>query len=223
MAEPRTIFVSRTLTAESPLYQQLTAAGHRVTGRSLLRFDPVPFVPPPATDWIFFYSSRAVRFFLAGRPESSPVLSRLATIGPGTAATLRELLREPDFIGSGKPVAVAAAFAERVGRGSVLFPRARRSRRSVQARLPAHISVVDLVVYDNAVAPDQAVPATDVAILTSPLNAEAYLAALPAPAGLLVAIGPSTAGLLREKGYPCLTADQPDENTLAQLILRTLN
>jgi uroporphyrinogen-III synthase len=186
----------------------------------LLAFTPVPFELPPPTDWIFFYSSRAVTFFLAGYPGQPPAEVRLATIGPGTAATLAEHWRPADFVGSGHPLAVAEAFAARLAAGTtVLFPRARRSRQSVQTRLPARIKSVDLIVYDNAIATQLTVPVTDVAVLTSPLNAEAYLAAVSRPAERLVAIGSSTARWLASQGRACHTAAAPDEATLAATIL----
>ncbi len=218
------VFVSRDLAADSLLRERLTAAGCRLVARSLLSFSPVPFELPPPTDWIFFYSSRAVTFFLAGYPGERPAAVRLATIGSGTAATLARQWRPADFVGSGNPVAVAQAFAARLQEGAtVLFPRARRSRRSVQLRLPGHIKPVDLIVYDNAIATERTVPATDIAVLTSPRNAAAYLAAVGRPAPLLVAIGPSTSQWLASQGQACRTAAAPDEATLAATILGASN
>ena len=220
MSSPPSVFVSRDLSPDSPLYGQLTAAGYPVVGRSLLHFEPVSFTEPPPTDWIFFYSSRSVSYFLAGLSAPPGAGIRLATIGSGTAATLRERLRAADFIGSGRPPEVARAFAQRLVTGqSVLFPRARRSRRSVQDRLPPDIKVVDLIVYDNGIATERPVPATQIAVLTSPLNAEAYLAAVRRPAPQLVAIGASTQRFLLAQGLDCATPAAPDEEALAELIL----
>jgi uroporphyrinogen-III synthase len=220
MAVRTSLFVSRELTADSLLFRELTAAGFRVVGRSLLRFTPVAFDPPPATDWVFFYSSRAVSFWLSGLAELPATPPLLATMGAGTAATLEELLRTPDFVGAGQPTDVAEAFAARVGSGSVLFPRARDSRRSVQSLLPTHMKTVDLVVYDNVIDDEVVVPLTEVAVLTSPRNAEAYLAAVSRPAPCLVAIGSSTEAFLLAQGQSCYTADRPDEAAIAELVLR---
>lgn len=214
------VFVTRDLSPDSPLWSQLTGAGYLLSARSLLRFEPVPFDPPAPTDWIFFYSSRAVTYFLDGLAIPPDATVHLATMGSGTAATLRDRLRKADFVGSGRPPEVARVFADRLGAGvSVLFPRARRSRRSVQDRLPTRINVVDLIVYDNAIATELPVPGTDIAVLTSPLNAEAYLAATAQPAPQLVAIGASTERFLLAQGHRCVTATTPDEASLVKLIL----
>ena len=56
------VFITRNLKSDSPLLHWSREKGVEVVGRSLLRFEAVPFEAPRQADWWFFYSSRAVQF-----------------------------------------------------------------------------------------------------------------------------------------------------------------
>ena len=194
------IFISRNLAADSPLRAWALEQGRELLGRSLLRFEPVAFTPPADADWWFFYSSRAVAFGLAG--GDPPAGTRLAAMGAGTAAALRQRGWEPAFTGVGYPEEVARQFGEVAAGRRVFFPRARQSRRSVQAALADRVTVLDAVCYDNVADPPPAPIVAEVYVYTSPLNVAAYLDHWAhAPGARVVAIGPSTAGALRERGW----------------------
>ncbi len=211
------IFISRKLRADGPLRRWAAGRGEELTARSLLRFDPVPYTPPPDADWWFFYSSRAVEFGLSEhRPPSA---TRLAAIGPGTAEALREHGLEPDFTGTGNPEETAAAFAGVAAGDRVFFPRARQSRLSIQTALVGRITVLDAVCYDNVVNPPEGPILADTYVYTSPLNVAAYLDHWEMQGDArVVAIGPSTAAALRERGIEPLVAGEPTEEALVGLL-----
>lgn len=211
------LFISRELAEDSPLRAWAKARGVGLVAQSLLSFSGQAFDPPTA-DWWFFYSSRAVQFSLAelraqgGQP-------RLAALGPGTARALEAEGLPPDFIGRGQPAAVAEQF-RRVAAGlSVFFPRAERSRKTIQEILREDIDVLDAVCYRNAAVPPPGPIAADVYVFTSPLNVSAYCDHHPIhDDGLVVAIGPSTGGALDDRGLDHLTTARPTEVALVQLL-----
>ena len=212
-----TVFISRELKPGSPLRAWATATGNTVVSRSYLTFAPVAFVPPADADWWFFYSPRAVAFALRG--GLPPPETKLAAMGPGTAAELENMGRHVDFTGDGHPARTAAAFREVCAGERVFFPRARQSRLSVQSALENEITVLDAVVYDNRPAPASAPVNADVFVFTSPLNVAAYLDHQPLPArARVVAIGPSTGAALRERGIKCDWPEEASEEGIVGLL-----
>lgn len=215
------VFISRALAPESPFRKGLEGAGWEVVGESLLTFEPVPFEQLPPADWIFFSSAQGVRHFFGQLPPETALPHALAAMGPGTAKALQALGKPPRFTGDGDPARTAESFL-RVAHGQrVLFPQAKNSRRSIQRRLEGHILALDLVVYDNRPRTDVQLPPCDVAVLTSPLNARAFLAlALSTPPRAFVAIGGPTAEALHSAGaQPVFQAERPDEASLARTVL----
>lgn len=216
----QTVFITREQGPASPFSRRLEAAGWRVRGQSLLQHEAVPFTDVPDCDWTFFYSPRAVRFFLEQLTDR-PVV-RWAAIGPGTAKALEARGIVPDFVGDGDPDATAAAFLPLAAGQRVLFPRARHSRQSVQRALGDEIISLDLIVYDNRPKADFEAPPCRVLVFTSPLNARAYFGRYPLREGQrVVAIGPSTAVTLSDLGVIFdAVAAEPSEEGLAAAVLQ---
>jgi len=78
----KSVFISRDLSLNSPFRNRLETADFVVTGRSLLDFKPIPFKAFPKTDWIFFYSRKAVEFFLT-QTHNLPTDIKIAAYGSG--------------------------------------------------------------------------------------------------------------------------------------------
>lgn len=211
------LFVSRKLTADSPLRAWAVRRGMAVADRSLLRFEAVPFDAPADADWWFFYSSRAVRFV-----EHIPPGVRTAAMGGGTARALLDRRQPVDFCGAGSPEVVAENFLAVSEGQRVFFPRARESRLSVQRALGERLEVMDAVCYANLPAPPDRPVDAAVYIFTSPMNVAAYLDHYALPAGARVlAIGPSTGGALLERNIDCEWPDYPSEDALVELLERS--
>ncbi len=224
MEKRRTIFVSRALQENSPLLALLPADQFRLFGQSLIRFSLLPFEDMPDCDWVFFYSRNGVRFFfqrLERLGAELPEHTRLAAIGKGTAASLADIARPPDFVGSGNPDESARAFLKVAEGQKVLFARAYHSAKSVQNMLAPYINIIDLPVYKNEIKTDVDIPETDYVILTSSMNVDAYFQNQPGrSAKVFIAIGQPTA--MRYAQWiagQVFIPERPSEEALARLIL----
>lgn len=220
----KSVFISRTLRADSTFHAILEAEGFSVLGKSLVEFSAIEFSTPPAADWVFCYSSRSAGFFLKGldrlgiSPSNYP---KYAAMGSGTAASLKKNGCSPSFVGNGEAKTTAQAFFKQAQGKRVLFPRAVQSRQSVQRLLKNEIEVLDLVVYENQIIQHLEIPETFYVVLTSPLNAQAYFSQPRLHENhRIVAIGTTTANALKLLGINSFkVASQPSEAALVQTIL----
>ena len=214
MPEPPVLFISRKLSADSPLRSWAYRNACGLIDRSLITFAALDFTAPAEADWWFFYSRRAVRF-------AGPVTpgAKIAAIGPATAAALLESGVGVDFCGDGHPRRAAADFLAVAEGQRVFFPRARQSRLSVQTALTDRVTVLDAVCYDNRPVPPSAPIPASIYVFTSPLNVAAYLDRWPLePGARLLAIGPSTGAALRERGLEVSWPEEPSEASLVRLL-----
>lgn len=169
----KSVFITRELSPKSSFHKQLEAAEFEVTGRSLLTFRQVPFSAFPTTEWIFFYSRKAVEFFLA-QLQYLPTDFKIAAYGPGTAEALRNHKITPNFIGTGEGASTLTAFLKIADNQSVLFPQAVRSRRTIEKLAGNQLTCFPLVVYDNLVREVVEKRSDRFLVFTSPLNVTAY-------------------------------------------------
>lgn len=219
--KPRSVFISRYLEEDSIFKRLLEHHGYHVYHQSLIDFKPVKFSSIPATDWIFFSSKNAVRYFF----DQNPVLAnnvRFGAISNGSAKELARYGYHVAFNGAQTTVDnVAEAFAEQAAYQSVLFPQASNSLRSIQQKLPGTVHYHDLVVYDNMPKTDFDVPSCEVIVFTSPLNVSTYLKKYdPQPQQTIVVIGETTAVKLKEYGINNYrVAYQPDEAHLLDEVM----
>ena len=217
-----TIFISRQLSPDSPFYHLLPADKVKIIGESLVAFEALEFGTLPEVDWCFFSSRNAVHFFFQGLKVAGlnlPSAVKLAVLGDGTAKALKQQGQVADFAGNGDPQTVGEAFGVVAAGQNVLFPRAAQSRESIQKILANVVTIFDLVVYNNVPRTDFVLPAVDVLVFTSPLNAQAYFASYPQQDGqTIVAIGQTTLQALTELGIKNVhTAATPTEEVLAEI------
>ncbi len=221
----RSIFISRELVPDSDFIRQLQPIGFEIIGTSLVTFQAVPFLNVPETDWIFFYSKQAVKFFFENvRQNNFTINAKLAVFGKGTAKALEAEMYVADFVGIGTPEANATYFATLAKGQKVLFPRAANSRLSIQKLLANNIQAVDIVVYDNQPRTDIELPTCDWLVFTSPLNAVAYFSKYELQKGQeIIAIGKTTATTLQQLGVSnVMIAEEPSEMALAQTIRQAI-
>ncbi len=225
MKKNKSLFISRDLSPGSIFLQLLQAKRYQVFGQSLIAFEPIPFSTYPHTDWIFFYSARGAEYFRVGLEElavSWPSATKIAAMGGGTARWLQEQERRVDFIGNGRPAAVATHFAPLAQRQTVLFPRAKNSKQSIQRLLPPQIETLDLIVYRNEPKAQFSIPSVNILVFTSPMNAKTYFQKYSISSGQqLISIGASTSQALVELGYSeVIEAPEPSEKGLAQAVFK---
>lgn len=217
----RSIFISRELTPDSDFIRYLQSIDFEIIGTSLVTFQAIPFWDLPETDWIFFYSKQAVKFFFENaRQRNFKILAKLAVFGKGTARALEAEMYAADFVGIGTPEANAAYFVTLAKNQKVLFPRAANSLLSIQKLLENKIEMVDLIVYDNQPRTDFNLPTCDWLVFTSPLNAVAYFSKYDLQKGQqIIVIGNTTAAALQQLGISnVMIAEEPSEMALAQVI-----
>jgi uroporphyrinogen-III synthase len=173
-------------------------------------------------DWVVLTSTNgAARFAtaLAGRPAPT----RLAVVGPGTAAELRVAGLEPDLVPA-RFVAEGLLALFPAGDGRILLPQAEAARPVLADGLRAAGWTVDTVVAYRSVpvpAPPELVERArhaDAITFTSGSTVAGYVASagLGAVPGVVVCIGPVTEAAARDAGV-AVTAVAP-EHTIDGLL-----
>ena len=219
------VFISRALEGGPSFKNQLEAAGFQIQALSLLDFSATPFEAPKATDWVFFYSKKALKYFWEGLsiPERTFFQAKkIAAFGEGTRFAIEQLDLAVHFVGTGSAVPTAEAFLEVAAGASVLFPRAENSRKSVQKLLSGKLEMLDLIVYKNVPRANFDVMRADFLVFTSPLNAQTYYSKYALEEEQVVlAIGTTTAKALKAEGVQkVMIPDYPSEEALAKLLLQ---
>lgn len=190
------VFISREQTAESLFSRLMTKRGCEVVGISMINIKPVEVPVCHPADIYCFSSRNAVRELYAQHTQLPT--EKIWALGEGTAAVMREVGWVPDFVGDGNAVSIGEALLL-AQPGHVVFPTATDSRSSVQEHIGNNLSWEDLIVYENAAKEDVSLPAVDIAVLTSPKNADTFFKLYDrSPLPMLVAIGQPTLEMIRQ-------------------------
>ena len=221
-------FISRPLLPDSDFRSVLRAAGWSVFGQSFVMLSSIPFTSVPPTDWLFFSSQNAVRFFFKNVEKHNITLpeAKWAALGPSTARILESFTEQVDFVGTSEPRSTAQLFRRHFDRqklapGSVLFPAARRARQSVMSLLGLDFDCTHFDIYDNQPLPHPAQRPEQILAFTSPMNAEAYFSQHKLLLNQrVIAIGGTTDRALQQLGIVETTiAAEPTERGLAEAVL----
>jgi uroporphyrinogen-III synthase len=186
------IVVTRAVEQAGALAEGIRSLGHEPVECPLIRVEPLGDEPIDASgyDWLVVTSANAAREL--GRRLAAPP-ARIAAIGPGTAAALREVGLAPDVVAAtSTQEGLVAALPGQPGR--VLFAAAERARRHLVEAL--HADFVPL--YRTAELTPERPPDGDLVVLASASAARAWARLgrrLPA-----VSIGPETTRAAREAG-----------------------
>ncbi len=198
--KPVSVFITKNLRDGDYFHYVLSAKGFNVSGRSLIEMIPIPMRAFPETDWIFFSSKHAVKFFF----QQKPVIGnqKFACVGKATADVLRKNGKRADFIGYSTDTKLTGKqFAARVGDGTVLFPQAKGSLRSIQNGFVKDKQVVDLVVYETLKKNEEEIPFHEIILFTSPSNVEAFFEKNKLKLNQkIIAMGEATGNALRKFG-----------------------
>lgn len=210
------VAVTRAAEQAEPLAARLEELGCEVVRWPLLEIEPLSDDPVDASgyDWLVVTSPNGAAE-LARRLARPPL--RLAAIGPGTAAALRERGLEPDLVAAVSTQ--EGLLAElRAPAGRVLVAAAEGARRLLADELGADF----LPLYRTRELTPGTVPAVDLVLLASPSAARAFARTeCRAPA---VAIGPRTAAAARELGLDLAAeAETHDLDGLVAAVRRLLS
>jgi uroporphyrinogen-III synthase len=178
------VIVTRAREQAEPLATRIEALGHEVVRCPLIEIEPTgpAELELSGYDWVVVTSANAARALARRARGSRP---RVAAIGPGTAAALREEGIEPAFVPSvSTQEGLAAEFPRPPGR--VLFAGAEGARHHLIEALGADF----VPLYRTRRLRPEPAPAGDLVVLASASAAEAFGALeLDLPA---VSIGPET-------------------------------
>jgi uroporphyrinogen III methyltransferase / synthase len=181
---PLRVIVTRPLEQAGPLAERLEALGHEVVRCPLIEREQTgpSALDLSSYDWVVV-TSRTAAHELATRARGSR--PRVAAIGPGTAAALREHGVEPALVPKvSTQEGLVAEFPQAPGR--VLFAGAEGARRHLVEALGADF----VPLYRTRTLRPDPPPAGDLVVLASASAAEAFGAlGLDLPA---VSIGPET-------------------------------
>ena len=212
---PKKIFISRTITQESPIRE--VAKNAVITDVSLIQFSSLPF-EVPQSDWIFFYSRNGVKYFFEdSNYELFPYT--WACMSSGTAEELSKYVLDISFIGKGLPTQVSSDFQKMLGPNeSVTFIRAENSIDSIKNIMNSN-NATSIAVYNNQ--PKKNIPTDgfDILIFTSPMNVESWMDHNVYKEEIVIAIGETTASTLSKyKISKLLIAEEASENGIAKVL-----
>jgi hydroxymethylbilane synthase len=221
---PKKVFVTRSFNEHDYLPKALGRLGFTVEGKSLIEFKQIKIKELPKTDWVFFSSKHAVRYFMNQKPEIGNV--KFGCIGTSTSAELRAFGKRADFIGQSTDTKlVGKQFSSKVGSAKVLFPIARGSMQSIQWQMVKRENVFNLEVYATLKQSVEVDESFDVLVFTSPSNVEAYFEKNKVfPAQQLIAMGESTGKALEKLKHKKYTMPVSfDDLGLVQAVLNVSN
>lgn len=223
---PKSIFITKHLTADSYLRRAMKKHNILVDDRSLIKTYPIihkfdTFILQKA-DWIFFSSKNAIEYFFKLKPELSLQI-KLAVFGNASEEMLRQYGRIANFNGHSygtDTLSIAKQFAKIADKTTVIFPRAKDSLRTVQQELSAETKIIELPVYETVTNKHVEQSLADVLIFTSPSNAEAYFSKNLLEVGQkIICIGKSTGKKVNEETGATYTLPySADEIGLAEAI-----
>lgn len=218
--KPRKVFITKTFREKDYLPRALNSLGFTVEGKSLIEFREIKIKELPKTDWIFFSSKHAVKYFFSQKPQIGNV--KFGCVGTSTSAELRAHGHRADFIGQSTDTKlVGKQFAAKVGSSKVLFPIAKDSMQSIQWQMPKRDNVINLNVYATLKHSVEVDASTEVVVFTSPSNVESYFEKNKWHASQkAVAKGDATAGALSKLKIKDVVKPQSfDDLGLVQAIL----
>ncbi len=218
--EPKKVFITRNLCETDYFYKALHRLSFQPSGKSLIEFKTIEISEVPATEWIFFSSKHAVRFFFQQQPKVGQV--KYGCISKQTAQELRNMGKKADFIGQSTDTKlIGKQFASVAGNTRVLFPIAKESMQSVQHQLTKKENVFNLPVYQTIKHPVPIPSETDIVVFTSPSNVEAFFEKNKLKSSQqVVAMGDATTKALERKGVKkCAQPITFDDLGLVQAVL----
>jgi len=213
------IFISRALSKDS-IFFRLEDRGYVVDGQSLLRIQFLDIKLPQKFDAVFFYSGIAINHFFSSQAYNSDL--SYGVMGQASAHKFKtQTGHKADIIGEGDMQRLYSMISEKWSGYAVLVPQATHSIQRLE-RLKT-INCFSLPIYKNTINREIEIPETDIVLLTSPLNVEAYLAQYTHHGKALYAIGETTAKRIEELTDRLVPyCDIPSEEALYNLLLDNL-
>lgn len=194
------VFITRNIQDKDYLSRALNGIGYKIEGKSLIEFKQIKIKELPKTDWVFFSSKHAVKYFFNQKPILDKV--KIGCVGKATSQELRNFGFRADFIGQSTDTKlIGKQFASIVGNAKVLFPVAKESLLSIQNQLTKKENAINLPVYATLKHSIELAPDIDIIVFTSPSNVDAFFEKNKFnPGQKAVAMGDATKSALLKKG-----------------------
>lgn len=171
--KPQKVFVTKTFRKKDLLPKSLKKLGFEMEGKSLIEFKEIKIELLPVSDWVFFSSKHAVKYFFRQKPALGKV--KYGCISKQTAAELRQFGHRADFIGQSTDTKlIGKQFSSVAGNAKVLFPIAKESMQSIQLQITKKENVLNLPVYQTLKHPQVIDKTTNIVVFTSPSNVDAF-------------------------------------------------
>lgn len=218
--KPQKVFVSKTFRDKDYLPKALARLGFTLEAKSLIEFKEIKIELLPVSEWVFFSSKHAVKYFFRQKPALGKV--KFGCISKQTAAELRQFGHRADFIGQNTDTKfIGKQFASVAGNAKVLFPVAKESMQSIQSQLTKKDNAINLPVYQTIKHPQVIDTATNIVVFTSPSNVDAFFEKNKWQSHYkAVAMGDATeSALLRKSVKKCAKPASFDDLGLVQAIL----
>lgn len=215
------VFITKTFKEDDYLKLALQRLNFEIEGKSLIEFKQIRIKELPKTDWVFFSSKHAVRYFFNQQPQLDKNV-KFGCIGTSTSAELRAFNHRADFIGQSTDIKlVGKQFSSKIGNAKVLFPIARASMQSIQWQMVKRENVFNLEVYATLKHSIEISQNFNVLIFTSPSNVEAYFEKNTIhPHQKVIAMGESTGKALEKLKFKNYTMPKSfDDLGLFQSVL----
>jgi hydroxymethylbilane synthase len=198
--KPQKVFVTKNFRENDLLPRALKKLDFQVEGKSLIEFKEVKIDLLPVSEWIFFSSKHAVKYFFHQKPAIGKV--KFGCISKQTASELRQFGHRADFIGQSTDTKfIGKQFSAVAGNAKVLFPIAKESMQSIQNQLTRKENAINLPVYQTIKHPQTIDKDTNIVVFTSPSNVDAFFETNKWEAGYkAVAMGDATSSTLQRKG-----------------------
>ncbi len=214
------IFISRTLKADSVLYR-LTDKGYTISGQSLIDIELLDFNLDETYQAVFFYSKTAIQHFFSKETYQTDL--SYGVIGSASAGLFESLCgHAPHIIGHGNMKNLYHEISNAWTGLTVLIPQATQSLQRLENNVKT-INCISKPIYKNLINQDIELPDAQIILLTSPMNAEAYLSLQSLEGKSLFAIGSSTAQRIEAiTGLEVPYCKNPSEKSLYNLVLSKL-
>ena len=197
--QSKKVFITRQVNEKDFLPRALNGIGYTLDAKSLIEFKQIAIKELLPTEWLFFSSKHAVRYFFNQKPSIGKV--KIGCVGKATSDELRKFGWRADFIGQSTDTKlIGKQFAAKVGNAKVLFPIAKDSLMSIQNQFPKKENAISIPVYATLKHSVEIDPAVNIIIFTSPSNVDAFFEKNKlSPAQFAVAMGDATKNALIKK------------------------
>ena len=185
----KTIFISRDICPDSIFNKVIRA---KVLAQSLIDFRPIAFDIPHNFTAIFFTSKNCVNFYYQKIKLIAPQI-KIYAAGNGTRMLIKKLFNLIQDIYLWNEVAINNEI--------IIFPIATHSLNTFQDKLVSTNQVINIKVYNNTPKLKMTLPKHDIAMITSPMNAQVYATLQSNKKNAIVASGDTTAATLRQLGF----------------------